>query len=330
MAKLPLPAALTRQYTSSSLTSLPTSLSLFTPVLLLLSSLILLAPASAQDVPIYPLCPYTKRPPSRSNLTFTRCVGATKYTCCPDCYDMKLALLAVSAKGSGILNQISAGLGGVLAGKDIQLCSIFASNSACQLHLEQVVCANGCDPESGNYLEIVNNNTKGILSVCSDYSSVVYGSCKDLPLPGFGTMADFFPTKELFMTKLFGAVIGLIGKLNYTVKVKAGTEACYNGPKALPAKTLCCDPLKVPKTCPRGTVSFKENPEFRPFVGRHVDSKSCSINPSLAMLGLPEDGVATTGKKSAGDGFGGRGLMGGWFGVVVGWLGAWVLLWGGL
>ncbi|CAI5477442.1 unnamed protein product [Closterium sp. Yama58-4] len=285
---------------------------------------------SAEDTPNYPLCPYTKQPPTKSNLTFTRCVGATKYTCCPDCYDLKLALLAVSAKGSGILNQILSGLGRVLVGKDIQLCSIFASNSACQLHLEQVVCANGCDPESGNYLQIVERNTKGILSVCSDYSSVVYESCKDLPLPGFGTMADFFPTKELFMTKLFGAVIGLIGKLNYTVLIKPGPDACYNGPKALPATTLCCDPLKVPRTCPRGTISFKENPEFRPFVGRHIDRKGCTENPSLAMLGSAPDAGAA-GKKSAGGGGIGRGgaLLGCWLGLVLSWLGVW-LAWGGL
>ncbi|CAI5975684.1 unnamed protein product [Closterium sp. NIES-64] len=319
MGKSPLPDTRTRQSTQISL---PSRL-LFS---LLLLSLALIAPVSAEDKPNFPLCPYTKQPPTKSNLTFTRCVGATKYTCCPDCYDLKLALLAVSAKGSGILNQISSGLGRVLVGKDIQLCSIFASNSACQLHLEQVVCANGCDPESGNYLQIVDRNTKGILSVCSDYSSVVYESCKDLPLPGFGTMADFFPTKELFMTKLFGAVIGLIGKLNYTVKIKPNNEACYNGPKALPATTLCCDPLKVPRTCPRGTVSFKENPEFRPFVGRQIDSKGCTENPSLAMLGTAPD-AGTAGKKSAGGG-GGRG-SGAVLGFVLSWLGVW-LAWVGL
>ncbi|CAI6000602.1 unnamed protein product [Closterium sp. NIES-65] len=169
------------------------------------------------------------------------------------------------------------------------------------------------------------------------------------PLPGFGTMADFFPTKELFMTKLFGAVIGLIGKLNYTVKIKPGAslfgavvgligtlnytvnfkpnnEACYNGPKALPATTLCCDPLKVPRTCPRGTVSFKENPEFRPFVGRQIDSKGCTENPSLAMLGTAPD-AGTAGKKSAGGG-GGRG-SGAVLGLVLSWLGVW-LAWVGL
>ncbi|CAI7868509.1 unnamed protein product [Closterium sp. NIES-54] len=201
------------------------------------------------------------------------------------------------------------------------LCSIFAGNSACQLHLEQVVCANGCDPESGNYLQIVDRNTKGILSVCSDYSSVVYESCKDLPLPGFGTMADFFPTKELFMTKLFGAVIGLIGKLNYTVKIKPGPDACYNGPKALPATTLCCDPLKVPRTCPRGTISFKENPEFRPFVGRQIDSKGCTENPSLAMLGSTPDAGAAGKKSAAGGGGRGRGAV---LGLVLSWLGVWL------
>eukprot|EP00475_Leptophrys_vorax_P029193 TRINITY_DN4265_c0_g1_i2.p1 TRINITY_DN4265_c0_g1~~TRINITY_DN4265_c0_g1_i2.p1 ORF type:complete len:314 (-),score=-10.39 TRINITY_DN4265_c0_g1_i2:36-977(-) len=287
--------------------------------------------ARAQDASSYPLCPYTKAPPVKSNLTFTRCVGATQYTCCPDCYDIKLALLAVSANGSGILNQISAGLGAVLAGKDIQLCSMFVGNTPCQMHLEQVVCANGCDPESGNFLKIVNNNTRGILSVCSDYSSIVYDSCKELPLPGFGIMADFFPTKELFMTKLFGAVIGLIGNLNYTVRVKQSTEGCYNGPKALPAKPICCDPLKVPKTCPRNTVSFKENPEFRPFVNRHVDTKGCTVNPSLATIGM-ESGTTAPGQGASGGGKGGMrsAVQGqGWVGPLVAGLamglGAWLV-----
>ena len=68
----------------------------------------------------YPVCldgSYPRKP----NVTYPRCMDASAFTCSTDCRDLDLALKVVSANGTTVLNQISKGLGGILAGKDLRV-----------------------------------------------------------------------------------------------------------------------------------------------------------------------------------------------------------------
>lgn len=230
--------------------------------------------------PQFPICPFTGLYPTKPNVTFTRCLAASEWSCCSDCTDRRYALAEVSANGSTIISQVSAGLGETLGGKDISLCGSFVGFKKCQHDLEQIICATGCNPESGRYLTLPKGKV-GELRVCNDYANVVYENCKDLQLPGFSTLKTYFPTSERFMTILFGKVGAAFGVINYTVSVipkEQGTGKCFNGPVTFPDSNICCDPLDVTPQCPMSKLNATMNPSYVPFIGRKLNPLECSAD----------------------------------------------------
>ncbi|GJP45067.1 hypothetical protein CLOM_g4463 [Closterium sp. NIES-68] len=238
----------------------------------------LVAPVSAAKQSDFPACWYTGLPPARPNVTVTRCLDAAEWTCCSDCDDQKYALVEASTDGRVILNQIAAGLGDKFTNVNMMVCAQFSEFQQCQILLEQVVCATGCNPDSGSYFKLIDGNR--VMQVCNTFSQTVYQTCKGLSLPGIATLDKFFPSAERFMEDLFGKVGTAFGVYNFTVAVTPdGTDAtqCYNGPKKVPAIPFCCDPLDVPvEKCPAKVMNFTEYPDMKKYINRTVTDKQCN------------------------------------------------------
>ncbi|CAI5476284.1 unnamed protein product [Closterium sp. Yama58-4] len=216
----------------------------------------LIAPVSAAKQSDFPACWYSGLLPVRPNVTVTRCLDAAEWTCCSDCEDRKYAVVEASTDGRVILNQVSPGLGDKFTNVNMMVCAQFSEFQQCQLLLEQVVCATGCNPNSGSYFKIINGTR--VMQVCNAFSQTVYETCKGLTLPGVATLDRFFPTAERFMEDLFGKVGTAFGVYNFTVAVTPSDSdqtQCYNGPKKLPPMPFCCDPLPIPvEKCPARAV----------------------------------------------------------------------------
>ncbi|CAI5458277.1 unnamed protein product [Closterium sp. Yama58-4] len=220
----------------------------------------LIAPVSAAKQSDFPACWYSGLLPVRPNVTVTRCLDAAEWTCCSDCEDRKYAVVEASTDGRVILNQVSPGLGDKFTNVNMMVCAQFSEFQQCQLLLEQVVCATGCNPDSGSYFKLINGTR--VMQICNPFSQTVYQTCKDLTLPGVATLDRFFPTAERFMEDLFGKVGTAFGVYNFTVAVTPSDSdqtQCYNGPKKLPPMPFCCDPLPIPvEKCPARVMNFTD------------------------------------------------------------------------
>ncbi|CAI5471055.1 unnamed protein product [Closterium sp. Yama58-4] len=230
----------------------------------------------------YPLCPFTGLPPTKPKVKASRCLDAAEMSCCKDCSDRRYALAEVSANVTTLISTVDPRLSNLLGGKDIQLCSSFVNFRECQDLLEQMICATGCNPDSGKYLELPRG-VVGEMRVCAPFADKVYEKCKDLPLPGFqGAISQYFNSGEKLMTTLFGRVGQAFDAINYTVVVTPvleGTDKCYNGPTKLPDTNVCCDSLPATKECPISTLNVTMHPEYKPFIGRTIADPSCPAAP---------------------------------------------------
>ncbi|CAI7868507.1 unnamed protein product [Closterium sp. NIES-54] len=242
---------------------------------------LLVAVSRAQE---YPLCPFTGLPPSKPNVTVSRCLDASEMTCCDDCSDRRYALAEVSANVTTLISTIDPRLLKLLKG-DVQICSSFVSHRECLDVLEQMICATGCNPDSGKYLELPPGEM-GLMRVCAPYAQELYDKCKDVALPGFqGSISHYFNSAEKLITIMFRRVGQAFNALNYTVKVSPtseGTDKCYNGPTRLPEIDACCDPLPTTPDCPITKLNVTSFPQFVPFIGRTIADPTCPTAQSRA------------------------------------------------
>ncbi|CAI7786169.1 unnamed protein product [Closterium sp. NIES-54] len=233
----------------------------------------------------YPLCPFTGLPPTKPKVSASRCLDAAEMSCCKDCSDRRYALAEVSANVTTLISTVDPRLSNLLGARDIQLCSSFVNFRECQDLLEQMICATGCNPDSGKYLELPRG-IAGEMRVCAPFADKVYEKCKDLPLPGFqGAISKYFNSGEMLMTTLFGRVGQAFDAINYTVVVTPvleGTDKCYNGPMKLPDTNVCCDSLPATKECPISQLNVTMHPEYKPFINRTIADPTCPKVPSGA------------------------------------------------
>ena len=67
----------------------------------------------------FPLCPLTKKPPVKRDYPSTRCVEASEYSCCTECYDWFNALVITSANSSSIIEYFAPSLTSLFASKAV-------------------------------------------------------------------------------------------------------------------------------------------------------------------------------------------------------------------
>lgn len=285
--------------------------------------------ASAASASDYPACWWSGLPPSKPNITQTRCLDAEEYTCCDDCSDKRYALIEASTDGRIILNQMSEGLGDRFNGTNMMMCATFAGFASCQFHLEQFACATGCSPDAGRFF-VKDKAGLRVMQVCNDYAQKVYSDCKGLSLAGLATLDRFFPTAERFMEDLFGKVGAAFGVYNYTVGVVPGLDKCFNGPNKVPKLPICCDPLPVPDNCPANVMNFTEFPDMKKYINREIKDRECGLltddilieiarnvtTNNATIVGVPSNGSgsAPAGSNSTTTtkgGFVGAGMQGG-------------------
>ncbi|GJP51075.1 hypothetical protein CLOM_g10244 [Closterium sp. NIES-68] len=252
----------------------------------------------------YPLCPFSQRPPARTNVTFSRCLGATEWSCCDDCIDMLAALKAVSANESTVLEFLLPSVLKTASGNAVRQCARFVGFDQCSQELEAMNCAVMCNPDSGNYV-VADTEWAGNFSVCDDYASYVYSECKDLPMATGTTFGSLLTNKVTFFKVMFGSLFRAIGGRNITVNVVPGLSSCYNGANKYPPVPACCDPLNDIPGCP-----FKDNATYGAFVGRRVSPVECkqyiSLSPgpsgaddSSTGLALPPSAAPSTSAGSS-------------------------------
>eukprot|EP00475_Leptophrys_vorax_P028227 TRINITY_DN4074_c0_g1_i1.p1 TRINITY_DN4074_c0_g1~~TRINITY_DN4074_c0_g1_i1.p1 ORF type:complete len:305 (+),score=-23.84 TRINITY_DN4074_c0_g1_i1:258-1172(+) len=272
--------------------------------LLLCLAVVLLSSFSCATVAVssndeFPLCPITGMKPSRPNVTVRHCPDAREYTCCKDCTEVVGALDAVSANESVILAQISPILSNALAGRDVQLCSLFVGFAQCSIELQNMNCAVMCNPDSGNYVKMVGGVPT--LVVCDQYASLVYEACKGVPVPGSGSLWQILPTKELMLQTIFGPIMGALGHLNVSLDISTTNDACYSGTKTVEPSFLCCDPLDPVPQCP---VDVATHPQYAKFISRTLNPTECG-NGSLSYNGTVSNAdTSTGGGKAAANGAG--------------------------
>ncbi|CAI6002083.1 unnamed protein product [Closterium sp. NIES-64] len=229
----------------------------------------------------YPLCPLTKQPPSLPTVPYRRCMDAAAASCCTDCKEIQNALAGVSANVSIIMPQLLTPLGPMneVDYSGTTACDYLYGLDDCQFHLEQLLCALTCNPDSGNYVFVKAG--RPILRVCPTYAQEVFQYCKDVSL-GTVLVGAGFPTKELLLGRLFTPLVQKLGIGNVAFIVSE--KNCYSGPAALPEQPACCDPLYVPKECPYGSVDTKK---YAAFIGRSMDGGNASN--ACQWFPLPED-----------------------------------------
>eukprot|EP00475_Leptophrys_vorax_P018183 TRINITY_DN24818_c0_g1_i1.p1 TRINITY_DN24818_c0_g1~~TRINITY_DN24818_c0_g1_i1.p1 ORF type:complete len:331 (-),score=-11.74 TRINITY_DN24818_c0_g1_i1:261-1253(-) len=243
----------------------------------------------------YPLCWFSGLPPTRPNVTVTRCLDAQEWTCCSDCDDRRYALVEKSTDGKVVLNQVYPGLGMKFEKTNMMMCAQFSGFTSCQFYLEQIACATGCNPDAGDYFTMAPGQPR-VMSVCNDFAQRVYKDCEGLSLPGVATLDRFFPTAQRFMEDLFGKIGSAFGVNNYTVKVVPGPDKCYNGPKNLPKLPVCCDPLPVPNNCPAHVMNFTEFPDMKRYINSTSNDPDC-----IKMVGGDLSGSISDGSIPIGD-----------------------------
>lgn len=72
-----------------------------------------------------------------------------------------------------------------------------------------------------------------------------------------------------------------------------GSSTCFSGNVPTPPKSLCCDPLTAPASCPGNVINFTANPSWEKFSGRQVNAATCS-NEDVS-LGPPSPGGSNIG-----------------------------------
>ncbi|CAI7782642.1 unnamed protein product, partial [Closterium sp. NIES-53] len=210
-----------------------------------------------------------------------------------------MALSAVLANESAIVNQFAPSLAQLLGGTELQLCSLFVGFHDCSNDFEQVGCAINCNPDSANYVRQSEGvGTNPIFSMCDSFATKMFDDCKGLPVPGTAaTFGQFLNSKERMLNKSFGAIFSALGYRSTSLEIVPGREdggvwakltcvsahvqgttGCYNGPSKIPPRVICCDPLIPPANCPAGTV---DNPQFAKLFNRTLDKKDCAAYASV-------------------------------------------------
>ncbi|CAI5527326.1 unnamed protein product [Closterium sp. Naga37s-1] len=132
-----------------------------------------------------------------------------------------MALSAVLANESTIVNQFAPSLAQLLGGTEVQLCSLFVGFHDCSNDFEQVGCAINCNPDSGNYVrqsEGVGANP--IFTMCDSFATKMFDDCKGLPVPGTGaTFGQFLNSKERMLNKSFGAIFSALGYRSTSLEI---------------------------------------------------------------------------------------------------------------
>eukprot|EP00475_Leptophrys_vorax_P040006 TRINITY_DN7352_c0_g1_i2.p1 TRINITY_DN7352_c0_g1~~TRINITY_DN7352_c0_g1_i2.p1 ORF type:complete len:171 (+),score=0.85 TRINITY_DN7352_c0_g1_i2:56-568(+) len=141
------------------------------------------------------------------------------------------------------------------------------------------------------------------------------------PVPGTtAVFGSFLNTKELLLTKTFGAIFGALGYLNTTLEITNGTEKCYNGPKVAPPRTICCDTLATPNGCPASVVK----PAYERFINRTLDAVDCAASSNgtgSSTTGTNTSASTQSGKSGSSMMIGeGSGLVGVFFSTVASFL----------
>ncbi|CAI7908367.1 unnamed protein product [Closterium sp. NIES-54] len=191
-----------------------------------------------------------------------------------------MALSAVLANESAIVNQFAPSLAQLLGGTELQLCSLFVGFHDCSNDFEQVGCAINCNPDSANYVRQSEGvGTNPIFSMCDSFATKMFDDCKGLPVPGTAaTFGQFLNSKERMLNKSFGAIFSALGYRSTSLEIVHGATGCYNGPSKIPPRVICCDPLIPPANCPAGTV---DNPQFAKLFNRTLDKKDCAAYASV-------------------------------------------------
>ncbi|CAI5463539.1 unnamed protein product [Closterium sp. Yama58-4] len=237
-----------------------------------------LPPTSAEG---YPLCPFTQKPPQKPTIVPSRCVDAIEASCCESCFDSGMALSAVLANESTIVDQFAPSLAQLLGGTEVQLCSLFVGFHDCSNDFEQVGCAINCNPDSANYVRQTEGvGANPIFSMCDSFATKMFDDCKGLPVPGTAaTFGQFLNSKERMLNKSFGAIFSALGYRSTSLEIVPGTTGCYNGPSRIPARVICCDPLVPPANCPAGTV---DNPSYKKLFNRTLDKNDCAAYANVS------------------------------------------------
>ncbi|GJP28999.1 hypothetical protein CLOM_g5 [Closterium sp. NIES-68] len=228
--------------------------------------LVLLPLASAQP---YPKCPLTGKLPKPAKVIHTRCPAAAKLSCCQDCFDLNYAIRALATNVTSVVDANTGGMGTQL-GVPADVCGLFKGSETCELLVEQFVCAVSCNPDSGNYFSKASGAP--ILNVCSAFAQQVYDACGSLSL-GELKVGDFlFTPADLIQSVLVPVIGSAVPNFNATIS----DVGCYGGPEQVPATPLCCDPLNVPRKCPKGAVNLTNTADI---IGRKPAAAICADFP---------------------------------------------------
>ncbi|GJP54342.1 hypothetical protein CLOM_g13442 [Closterium sp. NIES-68] len=231
----------------------------------------------------YPPCPFTEQRPAKPNVTMTRCVDAAAWACCADCTDASNSLHGLTANQTVVLEMLKPEIVTIIGNKDVQQCAMFKGFDACSYDLEQLYCAITCNPDAGTYVN-ASSATSGVLAVCDAYATSVFNDCKDVPMMGQATLGSLLSNKDVFIKLVFSLLFARFSGINVTVNVfPQGASGCYNGPKALPPKPVCCDSFTNTPGC-----NFKKDPLLAPYVGRILDPNACGASSGGSInAGVP-------------------------------------------
>lgn len=248
----------------------------------------------------YPACPFTGRPPIAPVVPPRRCLDASAASCCLDCHEAMgavaalaadpAALLAVAAPsvadfegrggGTGGWFESESAMGGWRAHRSLrasgsQMCSLFAGFHECSNALEQMTCAINCNPDSGSYVS-ASPHRPAKFRVCRSFARHAFAACRDMPVPGFGTLSDLLPHSDVMLPLLFGPVLKQMGHRNVSMAIVPDGSSCFLGPKLVPPTPLCCDPLSsLTDACP----SLAASPQLASMLARQLNPFECQGNP---------------------------------------------------
>ncbi|CAI5977685.1 unnamed protein product [Closterium sp. NIES-64] len=191
---------------------------------------------------------------------------------------------------------------GTQLGVPADVCGLFKGSETCELLVEQLVCAVSCNPDSGNYFS--KSTGAPILNICTAFAQQVYDACGTLSL-GELKVGDFlFTPADLIQSVLVPVISSAVPNFNASIN----DVGCYGGPEQVPSTPLCCDPLNVPRQCPKGAVNLTGSAGI---VGRKPAAAICADFPysattvpfkraPLPATAAPELPPATTGPPRGG------------------------------
>ncbi|CAI5514253.1 unnamed protein product [Closterium sp. Naga37s-1] len=193
-------------------------------------------------------------------------------SCCQDCFDLNYAIRALTTNVTSVVDANTGGMGTQL-GVPADVCGLFKGSETCELLVEQLVCAVSCNPDSGNYFSKATGAP--ILNICTAFAQQVYDACGTLSL-GELKVGDFlFTPADLIQSVLVPVIGSAVPNFNASIN----DVGCYGGPEQVPSTPLCCDPLNVPRQCPKGAVNLTGSAGI---VGRKPAAAICADFPYSA------------------------------------------------